>query len=196
MEQPLDVPELAGGGFTFRPWRLSDLELVREASTDDYIPLITTVPSPYSEPAGVAFIERQWGRAATRVGYPFVIVSGDGCPVGNVGLWLKDLERGRASLGYWVVKSARGQGAAVAALGAVVAWAVRDLRIPRLELCVEPWNVASVRTAERVGFRREGLLRGWQQVGTERRDMLMYSLVNFESGLPRQPAGRRGRHDG
>jgi hypothetical protein len=40
--------------------------------------------------------------------------------------------------------------------------------------------VASVRTAERVGFRREGLLRGWQQVGDERRDMLMYSTVNID----------------
>ncbi len=181
MEQPLDVPELAASdGFTLRPWRMSDLQLVREASEDDYIPLITTVPSPYSESAGVAFVERQWGRATARAGYPFVIVSSDGRPVGNVGLWLRDLGQGRASLGYWVVKSARGQGAAVAALGAVAGWASRDLRIPRLELYVEPWNTASVRAAERVGFQREGLLRGWQQVGDERRDMFVYSLLNAE----------------
>ncbi|WP_345656525.1 GNAT family N-acetyltransferase [Streptomyces siamensis] len=173
------MPELAaGGGFTLRPWRLSDLPLVREASEDDYIPLITTVPWPYSEPAGVAFIERQWSRATTRAGYTFVIVASDGRPVGQVGLWLKNLAEGRASLGYWVVKSARGQGAAVAAVDAVVGWALRDLRIPRLELWVEPWNMASVRTAERAGFRREELLRGWQQVGDERRDMFMYSLLS------------------
>ncbi|WUP46985.1 GNAT family N-acetyltransferase [Streptomyces sp. NBC_00259] len=88
---------------------MSDLQLVREASEDDYIPLITTVPSLYSESAGVAFVERQWGRATMRAGYPFVIVSSDGRPVGNVGLWLHDLGQGRASLGYWVVKSARGR---------------------------------------------------------------------------------------
>lgn len=69
MEQPLDVPELAaGGGFMLRQWRLSDLPLIREASEDDYIPLITTVPSPCTESAGVAFVERQWGRATTRAG--------------------------------------------------------------------------------------------------------------------------------
>lgn len=181
MEQPLDVPELsAGGGFTLRPWRLSDLPLVREASEDEYIPLITTVPSPYSEPAGVAFIERQWGRAITRAGYTFVIVASGDRPVGQVGLWLRDLQQGRASLGYWVVESARGRGAAAAGVGAVTDWASRELRIPRLELWVEPWNTASMRTAEHVGFRREGLLRSWQQVGGERRDMLMYSLVNRE----------------
>ncbi|MET9662385.1 GNAT family N-acetyltransferase [Streptomyces sp. NPDC006510] len=133
MEQPLDVPELAaGGGFTLRPWRLSDLPLVREASEDDYIPLITTVPAPYSEPAGVAFIERQWGRATTRAGYTFVIVTSDDRPVGQVGLWLRDLEQGRASLGYWVVKSARGQGAAVAAVDAVVGWACVSCGFPGL----------------------------------------------------------------
>jgi len=178
MEEPLDVPELSGGGgFVLRPWRLDDLALVREASEDAYIPLITTVPSPYSEAEGVAFVERQWGRATTRSGYPFVVVAPGGRPVGNVGLWLKDLGQGRASLGYWIVESARGQGAAGAALAAVTAWALRDLRVPRLELCVEPWNTASLRTAERVGFRREGVLRGWQQVGDERRDMVMYSLL-------------------
>ncbi|MFI0820793.1 GNAT family N-acetyltransferase [Streptomyces sp. NPDC021098] len=178
MEQPLVIPELAaGGGFTLRPWRLSDLPLVREAAEDDYIPLITTVPSPYTEPEGVAFIERQWGRATTRAGYTFVIAAPDDRPVGQVGLWLRDLEQGRASLGYWVVKSARGQGAAAAAVQAVVGWALRDLRIPRLELWIEPWNTASVRTAEHAGFRREGLLRKWQQIGDEHRDMFMYSLL-------------------
>ncbi|SOD63056.1 Protein N-acetyltransferase, RimJ/RimL family [Streptomyces zhaozhouensis] len=181
MEQPLALPELAAhGGLTLRSWGLSDLELVREASEDDYIPLITTVPCPFSEPEGVAFVERQWGRVASGAGYPFVIVESGGRPVGNVGLWVKDLSQGRASLGYWIVKSARGRGAAGSALVAVARWALLDLRIPRLELYVEPWNTASVRTAERSGFRREGLLRGWQQVGAERRDMFIYSLLRGE----------------
>ena len=47
---------------------------------------------------------------------------------------------------------------------------------------MEPWNEASIRTAERAGFRREGLLRSWQEVGAERKDMLMYSLL--PSDLP------------
>ncbi|MGV9249779.1 GNAT family N-acetyltransferase [Streptomyces sp. NPDC003710] len=68
----------------------------------------------------------------------------------------------------------------MAAVDAVVGWALRDLWIPRLELWVEPWSTASVRTAERAGFRREGLLRRWQQVGDERRGMFMYSLLNDE----------------
>lgn len=53
----------------------------------------------------------------------------------------------------------------------------------RLELYVEPWNEASWRTAERVGFRREGLLRQYQYVGSERRDMYVYSLLPGELSI-------------
>ena len=182
MVAPLNVPRLpAGDSFALRAWELGDLPLVQEASGDDLIPLITSVPSAYSPEEGEAFVRRQWQRAATGSGYPFVIERvHDGRPVGNVGLWLRDLNQGRASLGYWVAGSARGQGAAGEALRAVAAWALGDLRIPRLQLYVEPWNVASQRTAERVGFQREGLLRSWQRVGEERRDMIMYSLLSGE----------------
>lgn len=104
----------------------------------------------------------------------------DGRALGVVGLWVRDRGEGRASLGYWLAESARGQGVAAEALQAVVRWAFGDLQIPRLQLYVEPWNVASQRTAERVGFQREGLLRSWQQVGEERRDMIMYSMLGVD----------------
>jgi [ribosomal protein S5]-alanine N-acetyltransferase len=179
MTTSLVVPRLvAGDRFVLRAWELGDLPLVQEASSDDLIPLITSVPSAYSQEAGEAFVRRQWERASSGSGYPFVIVRvEDGRPVGNVGLWLKDLEAGRASVGYWVAGSARGQGVAADALRVVASWALGDLRIPRLQLYVEPWNVASQRTAERVGFQQEGLLRSWQQVGSERRDMIGYSMI-------------------
>lgn len=188
MAQPLTVPSMtAGPDFVLRPWELSDLPLVREAAADDYIPLITTIPSPYSDRAAEAFVRRQWERAATGAGYPFVVArTRDRRPVGSIGLWLRDLPEGRASVGYWLVAPARRQGVAGAALRTVSTWALHDLRIPRVQLLVEPWNTASARTAEAAGFRREGLLRSWQQVGDRRRDMLMYAVLNDE-----QPSGER-----
>lgn len=47
----------------------------------------------------------------------------------------------------------------------------------RLQLFVEPWNVASIRTAERAGFEREGLLRSWREVAGKRRDFLCFSRI-------------------
>ncbi|GAA0335671.1 hypothetical protein GCM10010151_26720 [Actinoallomurus spadix] len=98
MVQPLEVPHLtAGDDLVLRPWELNDLPLVREASSDEYIPLITTVPAAYSQKAGEAFVRRQWERASTGGGYPFVIarVHNDR-PIGAIGLWLRDAGQGRA----------------------------------------------------------------------------------------------------
>ncbi|MFF6904953.1 GNAT family N-acetyltransferase [Streptomyces sp. NPDC012389] len=171
----------AGPDFGLRPWEMSDLPLVREAAQDPYIPLITTIPSRYSDRAAEAFVRRQWERAATGAGYPFAIVrSRDRRPVGSIGLWLRELPEGRASIGYWMVAAGRGQGVTRAALRTVTEWALHDLGVPRLQLFIEPWNTASARIAEDVGFRREGLLRGWQQVGDERRDMAVYGLLNSD----------------
>ncbi|WP_411078772.1 GNAT family N-acetyltransferase [Streptomyces sp. cmx-18-6] len=177
---PLTVPSMsAGPDFVLRPWEMSDLPLLREAARDPYIPLITTVPSRYSDGAAEAFVRRQWDEAATGAEYPFAIVrSRDRRPVGAIGLGLRDLPEGRASIGYWMAASGRGQGVARAALRTVTGWALRDLGVPRLQLFIEPWNTASARIAEDVGFRREGLLRGWRLVGDRRRDMAVYALLN------------------
>jgi [ribosomal protein S5]-alanine N-acetyltransferase len=178
MPGALMVPTLVAGPFQLRPFRLSDVAVVREASADPLIPLITTVPAAFTEDEGRRFIERQWSRAAQGTGYSFAIADAvTERAVGQVGLWLKNVADGRASVGYWVAESARGRRTAAFAVGTVVRWAHQELQIPRLELYVEPWNTASIRTAERAGFQREGLLRSWQKVGAERKDMFMYARL-------------------
>jgi RimJ/RimL family protein N-acetyltransferase len=178
MSAALIVPTLTAGSFRLRPFAVTDVDAVREASGDPYIPLITTVPAAFTEDEGRQFIERQWDRAERGTGYSFAIADGvTGRAVGQIGLWLKDLSEGHASIGYWVVRSARGRRAAVTALRALALWAFHDLQIPRLDLYVEPWNTASIMTAEQAGFVREGLLRSWQEVGGTRRGMYMYARL-------------------
>jgi RimJ/RimL family protein N-acetyltransferase len=170
-----EVPVLPAGAYTLRRWETGDLPVVREASTDPLIPLITTVPAVYSDAEGMAFVERQWGRPATGQ-YPFVIArAADGRAVGNAGLRVFSADR--AAVGYWVAASARGAGAARAGLRAITAWGLRELGIARLELYAEPWNTGSLRTAESAGYVREGLLRDWQRVGGELKDMVMYAAL-------------------
>ncbi len=179
----LQQPVLNAGPFILRRFLAQDVDLIREASADPHIPLITTVPPVFTEEDARRFIQRQWDRPEQGVGYSFAIADArTGKGLGQVGLWLKNLPSGRADTGYWLAPSCRGRGAATEALRAVSVWGLTVLRIPRLELYVEPWNSASWRVAERVGYRREGLMRSWQQVGAERRDMFMYSLL--EGDLP------------
>ena len=51
-------PPLSDGIVRLRSWELTDLECIEEASRDPVIPGGTSVPVPYSNAEGRAFIER------------------------------------------------------------------------------------------------------------------------------------------
>jgi RimJ/RimL family protein N-acetyltransferase len=179
---PLRVPDLASPPVVLRPYAPSDLAMVRLAAADAVIPSISSVPRPYTDESGRAYIERQHARAAEGDGYSFVIAP-EGDPragVGSIGLWLQEIDSGRASVGYWLVPDARGQGLAAHALRGVVSFAFGALAIPRLHLFVEPWNVASARTAITAGFRREATLRAWERIDGEQRDADCFALLRAE----------------
>lgn len=179
---PLRVPRLKAGPVVLRPFIFGDMDLVSQASADPQIHSITSVPRDYSLETGGAFIDRQHQRAVDGDGFSFVIANaaepGEG--IGSIGLWLQEIESGRASIGYWLLASARGKGLAGHALRGVCKFAFEKLAIPRVHLFVEPWNVASARTAEFAGFRREARLRGWERIDGEQRDADCYALLHPE----------------
>jgi RimJ/RimL family protein N-acetyltransferase len=183
---PLRVPELVSPPVVLRPYALSDLALVRQASADPFIPSISSVPRRYTDDAGRAFIERQHARDAEGDGYSFVIAreAEPQAGIGSIGLWLQEIESGRASIGYWLVTEARGQRTATHALRAVVSFAFGALSIPRLHLFVEPWNVASALTAEAAGFTREATLRGWERIDGEQHDADCYAFLYADWSRP------------
>lgn len=184
MPKPLVVPRLPGPGtLLLRPWGPADLPSVQLAAGDPLIPLVTSVPADDDVTACRDWIARQHQRALDRIGWSFAVDDG-GTAIGQIGLWPHPRDRARASVGYWLNAPARGRGTAAVALDVLTGWATRsgdeDLRVERLELYVEPWNTASWRTAERCGFRREGLMRSWETVDGRRRDMYMYARLRTD----------------
>jgi ribosomal-protein-alanine N-acetyltransferase len=179
---PLRVPELASPPLVLRPYTVADLAMVRQAAADPFIPSISTVPRRYTDDAGRAFLERQHARGAEGDGYSFVIApeAEPKVGIGSIGLWLQEIESGRASIGYWLLAGARGRGLAAHALRAVVLFAFDELAVPRLHLFVEPWNAASARTAEAAGFHREATLRGWERIDGEQRDADCFALLRSQ----------------
>jgi RimJ/RimL family protein N-acetyltransferase len=174
----LTMPRLSAGEFVLRAFERGDVGLIQEASADPFIPLISSVPTTDSLREARAFIQRQHRRSETGVGYSFAIAEREtDRALGQIGLWLDNIKHGRASVGYWIVAGARGRGIATAALLAITEWGLGLPEVARLELYVEPWNTGSWRTAERTGYEREGLLRGWREVGGVRRDMFMYARL-------------------
>jgi ribosomal-protein-alanine N-acetyltransferase len=179
---PLVVPEIPSGPVVLRPFMSSDLGLIRHAASDPYIPTISSVPKVYSDEGARAFIARQHSRSTDGHGYPFVIAdaSEPGRGAGALGLWLHEIEDGRASVGYWMSPPARGNGWAGWALRGAVIFAFDVLAIPRLHLFIEPWNIASQRTAEFAGFTQEALLRGWERFDQVQHDVYCYALLRQE----------------
>jgi RimJ/RimL family protein N-acetyltransferase len=169
---------VAHGPVVLREFSAADRPMVQELSADPYVPLIGTLPANATRQQAQDYIDRQRGRLAEGTGFSFAIAeAGTGRGVGGIGLWVAGLDHGRATAGYSVAPSARGRGIAAAALTALMSFAWTIPGLHRVELYIEPWNTGSVKTAERAGFEREGLLRSHQEIGGQRRDMLLYAAV-------------------
>lgn len=183
----MDLPELSAlwpavdpafGNVTLRAFCPEDATMAMELSRDPYVPTTGTLPLNATPDQAQQWIQRQQTRHTDGTGFSFAVINNTGrrC-AGFTGLWVRELPAGRAQIGYGIAPSFRGQHLASDALRAVTsfAWTIPELH--RIELYIEPWNAASIRTAERAGYLREGLLRSHQEISGQRRDMLLYSNV-------------------
>jgi RimJ/RimL family protein N-acetyltransferase len=84
---------------------------------------------------------------------------------------------GIAEMSYWIFPDFRGRGFAGRALRLACDWAFAHLGVERMELYIEPDNLASRGVARRAGFRKEGTLRAQQRIGDVRRDMVLYARL-------------------
>ncbi|MGL4175122.1 MAG: GNAT family N-acetyltransferase [Dermatophilaceae bacterium] len=175
---PDRLPRIERPPVVLRPFRTEDADLVLSAGGDIAITGVTTVAPDGDLPQAVDWVERQHHRLTTGHGYSFAVAdAATDRAVGQIGLWTPEVEHGRASAGYWIGPAFRTRGYATAALAALTEWALALEQVHRVELHVEPSNVASCRVAEACGFEREGLLRSWLPVGDDRRDVHVYSVV-------------------
>src|SRR6266498_4739977 len=167
-------PPLVDEAVALRTWTEADLPLIEEVSRGPHVPEMTTVPSPYGDELGREWLERQWGRATNDEGLSLAIADAQsGAALGAVALMRRRAEI--TELGYWIVERARDRGLATRAVRLLMHWALVQEDVARVEAFAEPWNVASQRVLERVGFTREGLLRSYLCFSARRADALIYS---------------------
>lgn len=100
--------------------------------------------------------------------------------IGGVTLFAIDQAHRRAEIGYALASTHWGRGYARAALSRVIGHAFGPLGLHRLEADIDPRNEASCRLVERLGFRREGLLRERWHVAGEVCDSSLYGLLARE----------------
>jgi RimJ/RimL family protein N-acetyltransferase len=171
---PFGAARLSDGRIEVRPFEAADVPAVRAACLDPAVAhWIHGVPLEYSLADAEAFIADSWRglaagtRARLAVAGPPAADGEAGARPGRLlGSVSLDLFPGREAgeIGYWVAPEARRAGVALAAARLVVYWAFQVIGLERLELMTYPGNEASQALAERLGFRREGLLRGYLAV--------------------------------
>ena len=86
-------------------------------------------------------------------------------------------EHSVGEVGCCLVPAARGRGIATEALRLLTDWAFATLEVGRVQVFVAPENVAALELADRVGFRREGVLRSYWEVGGERLDVVVFARL-------------------
>lgn len=87
------------------------------------------------------------------------------------------------NLGYWVRSSRQGNGLAGRAALLAARFGFERLRLLRVEVVVAVGNEASLKVAEKIGARREGVLRNRITVGPKSHDAVMFSFIPEDFGL-------------
>jgi [ribosomal protein S5]-alanine N-acetyltransferase len=183
--QPIDFPVegISDGVVRLRLMSKADVPAVVEGCQDPEIQRYTTVPSPYRESDALQWLSESEARRREGLALATIVVDADGGAVlGAIDVRREGGDAGRWSIGYATYPHARGRGVATRALRMLARFGFEHVGARRIEVCVEVANRASQRVAEHAGFRREGLLRSYQVIGGQRRDMLMYSLVPGDLG--------------
>jgi len=174
---------LMGETVYLRPPRYSDWRswaALREQSRSFLVPWEPTWPADALSRA--AFRRRQrlialeWHEDS---GYSFLIFRrADHKLLG--GVTLSNVRRGiaqTASLGYWIGGPFAHQGYMTAALQCLLPFAFDRLGLHRIEAACLPHNEASRRLLEKIGFKQEGLARGYLRINGTWQDHVLYALL-------------------
>ena len=105
----------------------------------------------------------------------------DGDVIGTCGYYGFHGRHARASIGYELARSYWRQGIMTEALDAVIGFGFREVGLNRIQAVVMPGNEGSDKLLEKLRFRREGVLReyeNWREKGYV--DVVMFSLLRYE----------------
>jgi ribosomal-protein-alanine N-acetyltransferase len=142
---------------------------------------------PYQERhEALAFIER----IVDERPYELLIVDSDDRPIGLTGLTEVSERDSRAVVGTWLGRSHWGTGANSESKALILHFAFATLGLQRVSAYAHPDNVRSLAALEKIGFKREGLLREWHVHRGERRDVVILGLLREE--WERGPLGAVG----
>jgi len=183
-------PPLADDAVLLRLPRDADAPAIAAACTDPEIARWVPIPTPYTIDDAREFLEIVDAGWANGAHATFAIEDRASAQLAGMISLDRGAMSGRASVGYWLARGARGHGLATRAVRLVAAWAFEDPLLERLELMTLVGNHASGQVALRAGFEREGILRRYLAFRERMVDAVMYAMLR-EDAPPASPGARR-----
>lgn len=174
------VPTLAGRHVTLRPLAADDRDaLVAAASADDLWDTFYASVSQMKEPDGFfarAFAEQEVGRS-----FVFAVLDGEGTMCGTTRLMRMNPAHRRVEIGgtFYATRVQR-SGVNTEAKLLLLTHAFDALGCQCVQLRTDSLNRRSQAAIERLGARRDGVLRGHQIVDGRLRDSVVYSILDRE----------------
>lgn len=172
------VPELTGPRLRLRALAERDVDALFALHSDPDVMRYWSYPAWTGREQAVAHIARLAHERETTETYPWVATPRDGNDaIGTCSLFGIHREHLRGVIGYALRPSFWGRGYAGEMLRLALDFAFDTLGLNRIEVDIDPLNLASCKLVERAGFRREGFLRERWRVGGGVQDTALYGLL-------------------
>ncbi|WP_205513636.1 GNAT family N-acetyltransferase [Longitalea arenae] len=100
--------------------------------------------------------------------------------IGRIGLYNIDQHNKNASIGYWIDKDHMGKGIITRCCKVIIDEGFARLKLNRIEIRAATANLKSQAIPERLGLKREGIIRQGEFVNNQFVDLFVYSMLRKE----------------
>jgi [ribosomal protein S5]-alanine N-acetyltransferase len=172
------IPTLLGDRICLRAVSSNDVDALYTIFSDPKVMRYWSTPPLADRADAVALVDeiRDGFQQRSTIKWGIAQVSDDDL-IGTTTLFNLNLENGRAEIGYALGRAHWGHGFMHEALTTLIRYCFETLNLRRLEADIDPRNSSSIRTVERLGFEREGLMRERWQVNGETQDTIFFGLL-------------------
>jgi ribosomal-protein-alanine N-acetyltransferase len=171
---------VTGPSLTLRYATAADAPRLLELASDEAVTQWFSW-GPYQSPdQPEAYIAGLEGKRERGELLDFLVVHPEAGPIGVTGLSELAARDRRATVGSWFGRDFWGTGANRESKALITALAFRHLGLDRVTAWANTRNGRSQVALERVGFRREGVLRGWHRHGDEVHDVVVFGMLRGE----------------
>lgn len=174
------IPVLTTARLLLTSFRARDAERVEYLAGEEAVARTTSnIPHPYPNGAATQWIATHEPAFQAGAGVVFAVRMLDDSVIGCVSLDI-DPKHERGELGYWMGRAYWGNGYMTEAARACVEFGLRELGLQKITARYLAFNPASGRVMEKIGMKREGLLRRHLKKDGILYDVLEYGILREE----------------